>query len=458
MPALPSTQHPWNAVSSATNSLLTACIALVSDCVTGQESHLPLAEATPGRRSSEPSFDKGMVFELRNELHPEHRVPTGNRGSQLSPGQQEEQQQLRWQQQPPQLQRQQQGNQLRMAQAPSFRSGTRSKQDISTAYEYEPLLSLQSSFPHQQQQLQELEQKEQEYGPQQHCHSYHNQCQHQYEQKTQQPLQQQESMPWQKPQRPHSQLGWIPLRCPLACWTTTAASSSTNNKTTDAVGSSAQHQDLAHPHYQQPHWPLPPAELRQEPKQRRLLLHWQQGPQPPLFRLPQSPPQVQEQEPQQRQQQPRQRPCIPFFVPTTPPLDADVPSERILRLCRALCMSEGSTARLALHIWSRITGMVRLLVSMRPHARNHRQTSSSADVTTVAAAAAADRVYSVATVWLAAKLEQSRCEVPSVHTLAAAGRTLPSVVIAAELRVLQWCGWAPYTGFVPDDSHLLIEL
>ncbi|GIL81442.1 hypothetical protein Vretimale_984 [Volvox reticuliferus] len=146
----------------------------------------------------------------------------------------------------------------------------------------------------------------------------------------------------------------------------------------------------------------------------------------------------------------RRHPRIPFFAPSTPPLDSGAPSECIVLLCRALWMSEGTTARLALHIWNRICGMVRLLVSVRPPAHGHRHGST--------ATAAADRIYSVAAVWLAAKLEESRREVPLVHTFAAVARTLPSVLVAAELRVLHWCEWAPYKGFLPDDSHLLVNL
>lgn len=112
-------------------------------------------------------------------------------------------------------------------------------------------------------------------------------------------------------------------------------------------------------------------------------------------------------------------------------------------------MSESTTARLALHIWTRIRGMLPLLVALRP-------TTVVPDA--ARAAVTADRLYSVTSFWLAAKLEESRPKLPTVHSLADAARTRPSVLVAAERRILHWCEWAPYSGFVPDESHLLIDL
>eukprot|EP00198_Chlamydomonas_reinhardtii_P006049 XP_001695385.1 predicted protein [Chlamydomonas reinhardtii] len=59
------------------------------------------------------------------------------------------------------------------------------------------------------------------------------------------------------------------------------------------------------------------------------------------------------------------------------------------------------------------------------------------------------RVYAVAAVWVAAKVMETREELPSMTTLAAIARSSPGVLSEAELRILQWCDWAPMAGFEP---------
>ncbi|KAG2447923.1 hypothetical protein HYH02_007376 [Chlamydomonas schloesseri] len=59
------------------------------------------------------------------------------------------------------------------------------------------------------------------------------------------------------------------------------------------------------------------------------------------------------------------------------------------------------------------------------------------------------RVYAVAAVWIAAKLEEPRDDLPATATLAALARCSSAVLSEAELRILQWCDWAPLQGFVP---------
>lgn len=74
------------------------------------------------------------------------------------------------------------------------------------------------------------------------------------------------------------------------------------------------------------------------------------------------------------------------------------------------------------------------------------------------AAASAERAYSMACVWVSAKLEEQRRDVPHVGFLAHLVGTGPGVLVAMEVRVLEWCGWSPYNGYLPDDAHLLVDM
>ncbi|KAG2447919.1 hypothetical protein HYH02_007372 [Chlamydomonas schloesseri] len=148
---------------------------------------------------------------------------------------------------------------------------------------------------------------------------------------------------------------------------------------------------------------------------------------------------------------------VPVAPPTPPQLCdmASPPRECILLTCRGLCLSADTTGRLALHIWTRVEGMARLLLSVRPDAAAVAPALACGGWSAAAAAAAGLRVFAVAAVWVAAKLEERRQEVPGSGALAVAARSTPAVLAAAELRILQWCDWSPCAGFVPDESHLL---
>lgn len=52
------------------------------------------------------------------------------------------------------------------------------------------------------------------------------------------------------------------------------------------------------------------------------------------------------------------------------------------------------------------------------------------------------------TIRFAAKLEEPRHDVPAAGVLCHLARTLPGVLAAVEVRVLGWCEWAPYRGYV----------
>ncbi|GFR47056.1 hypothetical protein Agub_g8741 [Astrephomene gubernaculifera] len=205
-------------------------------------------------------------------------------------------------------------------------------------------------------------------------------------------------------------------------------------------------------------------------------------PQEPSLYLPSVPQHHQQQQqsplrPHHHQQQ--QQTSWLLFAPTTPPRCLDhpapaacCPQDYILQLSHAFHMRPETTARLALHIWNRVQPMVQLVISVRHESfftRHHQQQQEllllpTGPIAQPAAAAVkarallSEQIYAVAALWLAAKLEERRRELPSSRLLAGAARTLPGVLAAAELRVLQWCEWAPYWGFVPDESHLLVDL
>ncbi|KXZ46753.1 hypothetical protein GPECTOR_41g718 [Gonium pectorale] len=139
----------------------------------------------------------------------------------------------------------------------------------------------------------------------------------------------------------------------------------------------------------------------------------------------------------------RRAPCR--APPPLPSLDST--REGILMAGRALGVSLASTARLAIHIWDRIHGMVRLVISVRLPIDGGCDADDGNRPPSAAAAAALERVYAMATLWLAAKLEEPRNELPGVRTMATLCGTLPGCVAEAELRVLRWCEWAPRAGF-----------
>ncbi|PNW82676.1 hypothetical protein CHLRE_06g289050v5 [Chlamydomonas reinhardtii] len=147
---------------------------------------------------------------------------------------------------------------------------------------------------------------------------------------------------------------------------------------------------------------------------------------------------------------------LPVAPPTPTQLRDLAPRECILLTCRGLCLSADTTGRLALHIWTRVEPLARLLLSVRPDATAAAAPLAVYGCRGAGAAAAGLQVYAVAAVWVAAKLEERRQEVPGSGALAVAARSSPAALAAAELRILQWCDWAPYTGFVPDESHLLV--
>ncbi|KAG2430070.1 hypothetical protein HXX76_010171 [Chlamydomonas incerta] len=148
---------------------------------------------------------------------------------------------------------------------------------------------------------------------------------------------------------------------------------------------------------------------------------------------------------------------MPVAPPTPPQLYdlANAPRECILLTCRGLCLSADTTGRLALHIWTRVASLARLLLSVRPATAATAAASTAYGGTGAAGAAAGLQVFAVAAVWVAAKLEERRQEVPGSGALAVAARSSPAALAAAELRILQWCDWSPYAGFVPDESYLL---
>ncbi|KAG2497444.1 hypothetical protein HYH03_004599 [Edaphochlamys debaryana] len=147
--------------------------------------------------------------------------------------------------------------------------------------------------------------------------------------------------------------------------------------------------------------------------------------------------------------------CQPFAPsPYTPPLlrsGPDAPRDLIHTVCRALDLTPGTTLRLALHIWRRVEGMARLLVSVRRVPCGPALGAEEA----VAGGRHAECAYAVAAVWVASKLEERRREVPVAPTLCIAARTCPAVLAAMELRVMSWLEWAPYAGYVHEDAHLL---
>ncbi|KAG2440002.1 hypothetical protein HXX76_004119 [Chlamydomonas incerta] len=160
------------------------------------------------------------------------------------------------------------------------------------------------------------------------------------------------------------------------------------------------------------------------------------------------------------------------------------PEEYLLCAARSMQLDLDATARLALHIWRRCSGMVTILQSIRPP----RVTSlgcelgaSGAPQTTAAAPAydssmpqqlvptpparrsstglsngpglacapSLPRACATACLWLAVKLEEDRRTAPPVRVLAAVSRTSAAELADLELRILHWLEWAPCRGYVP---------
>jgi hypothetical protein len=144
---------------------------------------------------------------------------------------------------------------------------------------------------------------------------------------------------------------------------------------------------------------------------------------------------------------PARSPCRGLAAPMV--AFAESPAEWILQVCARLRLGVGTSGRLACHLWARAEGMVRLVACVR----------SPLSVRDAAAGGqeAAARVYAAAALWLAAKLEEQRKDVPPASAVALVALDAPvrELLAAAELRMLSWLAWAPYAGYVPDDVHLL---
>ncbi|GIL67608.1 hypothetical protein Vafri_20963 [Volvox africanus] len=151
------------------------------------------------------------------------------------------------------------------------------------------------------------------------------------------------------------------------------------------------------------------------------------------------------------------------FTPSAIPCDSvlllniKVASDYMAGLSRGLGKLGITTVRLAEHIWKRINDPLRVLVLEAMWTKGcttGQPISAAAARAGTAQMAAMLQLYSVASLWVATKLEEIWWEVPSGQIMAKAGRTTPALLLEAEVRVLQWCEWAPYNGFVRDDAHL----
>ncbi|PNH03097.1 hypothetical protein TSOC_010888 [Tetrabaena socialis] len=222
-----------------------------------------------------------------------------------------------------------------------------------------------------------------------------------------------------------------------------------------------QQQQHAQHQYQHRPQPLQPLQLRAAPPSKPLLLPLARGggsltqvrplPLPqPLPRLASAP------------APPLTLTLLRMSSPPPPAAASCAAREHILLLCRALDLSFCTTGRLALHMWQRIEGMVRLVNSVRPAGCTAQSRPASVPYGTQAAegggAASLARVCAVAVLWCAIKLEERRREAPGLRIMAAAAGAAPAALAAVEVRVMQWVEWAPYAGYVPDDSHLLVGL
>ncbi|PNW82673.1 hypothetical protein CHLRE_06g288950v5 [Chlamydomonas reinhardtii] len=211
------------------------------------------------------------------------------------------------------------------------------------------------------------------------------------------------------------------------------------------------------PHWQQQHQLLQPQQL-QRPSHGIVVL----AAVSPPSRWQHQPALQQERPPSQCAQQPHEglqyqqassgpdMSRLPRFGPSMPATNSTY--EWIMHVCTALVLTPDSTGRLAAHIFHRVEDAVRLMVAARPYAGPGRRDDGAGGASGMAAA---ERVYGMAAIWIAAKLEERRREMPRASSLAAVVRTTPGVLAAVELRILQWVDWAPLEGFVPDDSHLL---
>ncbi|GIL77161.1 hypothetical protein Vretimale_3167 [Volvox reticuliferus] len=115
--------------------------------------------------------------------------------------------------------------------------------------------------------------------------------------------------------------------------------------------------------------------------------------------------------------------------------------EFILQATRALGLSLDTCGRLALHIWRRVGGIVRLVLSIRhPHI----------DRGDPRVAASAYRIHATACLWVASKVEEQRRVVAEARELAALSQTSAEALCAAELRLLAWVEWCPLRGYLPS--------
>ncbi|GIL58819.1 hypothetical protein Vafri_13797 [Volvox africanus] len=134
-------------------------------------------------------------------------------------------------------------------------------------------------------------------------------------------------------------------------------------------------------------------------------------------------------------------------VPSTGPRPAFCVTdgeEFILQATRALRLSPDTCGRLAIHIWRRVGGIVRLVLSIR-HPRM--------DGDDPWVAASAYRIHATACLWVASKVEEQRRVVAEARELAALSQTSAEVLCAAELRLLAWVEWCPLRGYLPSPQQ-----
>ncbi|GLI59528.1 hypothetical protein VaNZ11_001420 [Volvox africanus] len=118
--------------------------------------------------------------------------------------------------------------------------------------------------------------------------------------------------------------------------------------------------------------------------------------------------------------------------------------EFILQATRALRLSPDTCGRLAVHIWRRVGGIVRLVLSIR-----HPQI----DGDNPRVAASAYRIHATACLWVASKVEEQRRVVAEARELAALSQTSAEMLCAAELRLLAWVEWCPLRGYLPSPQQ-----
>ncbi|PNH11906.1 hypothetical protein TSOC_001228 [Tetrabaena socialis] len=111
----------------------------------------------------------------------------------------------------------------------------------------------------------------------------------------------------------------------------------------------------------------------------------------------------------------------------------------LLHAARALALD--TSLQLALQVWRRVHGLVRVVTSVRqPPAA---ALMGSDDSRRLVECERTQRTFAAACLWLSAKLEEQRGSVPSAVVFAAVAGTTAHGVCGVELRVLQWCDWSP---------------